>query len=316
MALSRWAEAQNHIDNKIKFVLETFLKDRLDILRVNTGLDIERLPDPKTIDVGVNSVGLGGGYNATDLFPAIACWSTSSSTTQTEFLQAQDNLTTYSIACVIGSNSADITWAMRSARLLALEALGVLEAHLPDSPGDLLGPQTIYRVDPISSSGARTLPMKTGGLYISAFEVQINVYTRVLQAYDPARAPDELDQLPHVQSLFDPRELILDFQPTGVNVGTIQPGVEGAASITSAQLAASTDLRIRGPLAAKFSIGSDTLAVNQSTFEVAAATFGPGQTALIPLGSISINTGDLWTITIKDEDTKVPSYYSVRWTVT
>lgn len=311
MTIQSWANTAKYIDDKLEFVLKTYLADSVRFYNTDKELGDAAIPVPKQYEIGVNSVALESTYNALDLFPAINVYSNGSTNTVNDFMHSQDNRISYSLVAIIGGDGGDISWAQRSATYLANLAMTVIERYLPDSPGDTLGLTSIYRVDPVNTSANATIPVKDSGFYISAFEIRFDVYTRVDLSYEPSKVNNRFSLKPYLESKFEPSSLTLEFD-TGVSlINSLAPSDSDVATCSSAQLAAASSIIIDFP---GYSDGSDVFITNQRTKDTAQTTVSSEQAINTTLLS-TIQSTDIFTLSVVDADTNVPGFYLWSWFV-
>ncbi len=316
MSITTWALARNHVDEKQKYILLSYLNDEIDTFNSGSGLSADyEVPYPMQNVVGVDSIRLSQAGNAIE-FPAVTVYEVGSNNDVSSIVDSQDDVVTYELVAAVASDAGNIAWAATTAKYLALCALTVMERNLPDSPGVVTPRCAVYRVDPVSTAQSRTVPIKDGHLYMSAFSVRFDVYTRVLINYQPAFLPPTLVLDPWVDAVFDP----IDATPA-IETDTAVPLAVAAdanrstqCTLTAAQLAAASTIDY--DLSSFTSPdGYEVYVVNQNTFENTTISVA-GNTFSIPISSISISNGDQWIVTVKVNEYNTPLTYPMAWAVT
>ena len=316
MSITTWALARNYIDSKQKYILLGYLNDEIDAFNTASGLGADyQVPHPMQNVVGVDSIRLQQTDNAIE-FPAVTVYEVGSNNTVNSIVDSQDDVISYELVAAVASDAGDIAWAATTAKYLALCAMTVMERNLPDSPGQTSTTCAVYRVDPTSTAQSRTVPVKAGHLYMSAFAVRFDVYTRVLINYQPSLIPPTLVLDPWVDSVFDP----VDVSPpiatdllVALSAGAT-PNASTACSISATDLGLTTTINF-DTTGLDIPSGSECYAVNQNTFEN--TNVSSGATSVdIPVVDVSISNGDLWIVIIKHSIFNTPLTYPISWTVT
>ncbi len=316
MSITSWPLARNYIDEKQKYVLLSYLKDEIDTFNSASGLASDyQVPYPMQSVVGVDSIRLQQTGNAVE-FPAVTVYEVGSNNDVSSIVDSQDDIITYELVAAVASDSGDIAWAATTAKYLALCAMTVMERHLPDSPGQTSTTCAVYRVDPVSTAQSRTVPIKAGHLYMSAFAVRFDVYTRVLINYQPSLLPENLVLDPWVDSVFDPVDVnppIATDTAVVLSAGAVANG-STTCTLSAAQLAAATTIDF-DTTGLSIPTGSQVYAVNQTTFSSSDTVAGPTKVE-VTIADLEINDGDKWIVIIKHAVYNTPLTFPITWTIT
>jgi hypothetical protein len=316
MSISTWALAREYIDSKMSYILLSYLNTEIANFNAASGLGADyQVPNPMQNVVGVDSIRLQQTANAIE-FPAVTVYEVGSRNTVNSIVDSQDDVITYELVAAIASDAGSVAWAAKTAKYLALCAMTVMERNLPDSPGQTTNICAMYRVDPVSTAQSRTVPIKTGHLYMSAFAVRFDVYTRVLINYAPALLPPTLVLDPWVDSVFDPVDVS---PPVATDLLVVlsagaTPNASTAVSISATDLGLTTTINF-DTTGLSIPAGSEAYIVNQNTFETVQVT-ASATSVDIPVATVSISDGDLWIVIIKHSVFNTPLTYPLRFTVT
>jgi hypothetical protein len=316
MALTNWQNARQFLDEKITYILNTDLK--AEIAEINgSGLgSTNQLQDPQQIVVGINAIALESANNPVD-YPAICVYEVASRNDVNDIVCSQDDVITYEIVAAVASDAGNIAWAAKQAKYTALSALTALEKGLPDAPG-ASGTCVTYRVDPISSAASRTVPIKTGRMYMSAFAVRFDAYTRTNINYAPRLKDPNFVNDPFVESLFDVTTFVspIDFDTAVEVVNAIIPNGFATGTATTAQVAAATTVDINS-ITTTYGIaaGSTVTAVNQTSFATETTTVA-GDSVSLTIATLGISDLDEWIVTVRDSTTNVVIFFGITWDIT
>jgi len=319
MALTTWARARKIIDDKLNYILNTDLSFEIDEIN-DTGIDAENyLEYPQQIVVGSNSIAMESASNPID-YPLVAVYEVASKNDVNDIVDSQDDVITFELVGAVASDAGNIAWAQRSAKYLALAALTAIEAGLPDAPG-APGTQVVYRVDPLNTSAGATQPVKDGRLYMSAFAVRFDVYSRVNINYAPRLIDSSSAAInPHVDSLFDVTAFVPDitmlfstFPPA--TIGTANPNNFATCTLSAAQLADALNVVI-SDVTSTYGVDDGSLVsiINQTAFTSTTVNVS-GDAITIPVASLTITDGDEWILVIKTQF-NVPIFIPLLWDVT
>ncbi len=316
MALTTWALARKILDEKIAYILNTDLSAQIDKIN-GSGIDAENHVEyPQQLVVGSNSIALESASNAVD-YPVIACYEVTSKNLVNDIVDSQDDIITFELVAAVASDAGSIAWAARSAKYLALAGLTALEAGIPDAPG-ATGTCVTYRVDPSNTASGATQPIKDGRLYMSAFSVRFDVYTRSLINYAPRLIdPNNAAKNPYAESLYDVTTFVppLEFDVGGVIAAALSPNNFTTVSVSAAQLAAAANVVIKDVTSTyDVDAGSSVSIVNQTQYNAASTTVA-ADAVTIPIAGLEINDGDEWIIIIKTQY-NVPVFIPLLWDVT
>jgi hypothetical protein len=321
MSLLEWSLAKIHLDNKIEFILNTYLNDCIDDINAEIGYDTDnKIQYPRYKAVGINAIGLQANSNPVDQFPAVTVYEVSSTNTVNDIVDSQDDLVTYSIIAADVADAGSIQFSARRAKYLANAVLEVLEKYLPESPGDA-GNCVTYRVDPINTAQNNIVPIKQNHLYMAAYEVRLNVYTRTLINYQPTRLPANKQEA-YVPSNFDapPIPFGTDF---GLALGTTVPSnfVTGSLSLFNFNLTSFIDFDVSG---LNIPDGSSWYCTNQNLLGTLTGSISSSLARVnvvagpptLPAPALFLQSGHTWTLQINHETFKTPMNYGIRWTIT
>jgi len=317
MAITTWARSRNYIDAKQKYVLLSYLNDEIDSFNSLSGLGSDyQVKYPMQTVVGVDSIRLQQTSNAVE-FPAITLYEVGSRNDVSSIVDSQDDLISYELVAAVASDAGDIAWAATMAKYMALCAMTVMERNLPDSPGQTTKVCAVYRVDPVSTAQSRTVPIKSGKLYMSAYAVRFDVYSRVLINYSPSLMPDTLVIDPWIDSVFDPIDKTPSIETdTAVSLSAAADANRSTnVTLTAAQLAGATTIDFDLSTFNQTPAAYEVFAVNQNTFETWTTNILT-DTFSIPISSVSIALGDLWIVTVKSSVFNTPLTYPLSWSIT
>ncbi len=315
MSLNTWALARHYIDQKQSYIFLSYLNDEIDNFNTVSDLGTDyQVPYPMQTVVGLDSIRLQQTANAIE-FPAVTLYEVGSRNDVSSIVDSQDDVITYELVAAVASDAGDIAWAAKKAKYMALCAMTVLERHLPDAPGQT-GTCSMYRVDPTSTAQSRTVPIKGGHLYMTAFAIRFDVYTRVLINYEPALIPSTLVLDPWVDSVFDPVDVS---PPIATDTAVVlsagaTTNRSTACSISAADLGLATTINF-DTTGLSIPSGSECYIVNQNTFENTSVS-ASATSVEIPIADVSISDGDLWIVIIKHKNTNTPLTFPLSWTVT
>jgi hypothetical protein len=317
MSILTVTEAREHLDQKMTYILLAELDNRIDQLNTSFGVSSSyEIPYPMDRVVGLNTIQLDQNSNASD-FPIVTVYEVASNNRITDIVESQDDIITYEVVAAVASDAGDAQWAQKTAKKLALASAEVLVKYLPDSPGDCDNPQVTYRADLTSTSQFR-LKIRPNSLYMTAFGVRFDAYTRNQYGYQPRLLDTALVIDPWSDSLFDPIDctpnLSASAGPTGIAADMVASNYTDA---TVATFVINTSTNIIVDFTGEgVPDGSGFFATNQRTF-LCSTGVTAGSLATIPIAQLgSIATGDVITIVVKHLTFNTPLTYNTEWTLT
>jgi hypothetical protein len=317
MSIVTVVEAREHLDSKMMYILLSELDNRIDEVNTTFGVSSSyEIPYPTDRVVGLDSIRMDQNSNATD-YPVVTVYEVQSNNQITDIVESQDDIITYEVVCAVASDAGDMAWAAKTAKYLSLCAAEVLVKYLPESPGDT-NTSVTYRADQVSTAQSRTVPIKPGRLYMSAFAVRFEVYTRTLYGYTPRLFDPNLTIDPWSDSLFDPIDctpnLSASTGPTGIAADMVASNYT-AASVATFIINSSDDI-IVDFTGENVPDGSTFFATNQRTFGSTTGTVSGGLATISIAGLTSLASGDVVTIVVKHLTFNTPLTYVTKWTFT
>jgi hypothetical protein len=318
MSIVTVVEAREHLDQKMTYILLSELDHRIDQMNTTFGVSSSyEIPYPTDRVVGLDSVRMDQNSNATD-YPVVTVYEVQSNNQITDIVQSQDDVITYEVVAAVASDAGDMAWAAKTAKYIALAAAEVIVKYLPESPGDNTNTSVTYRAEQTSTAQSRTVPIKPGHLYMSAFGVRFDVYTRTLYGYQPRLLDPALTIDPWSDSLFDPIDctpnLSASTGPTGIAADMVASNYTDA-SVATFVINTSTDI-IVDFTGENVPDGSTFFATNQRTFGSTTGTVSGGLATISIAGLTSLASGDVVTIVVKHLTFNTPLTYVTEWTFT
>ena len=311
MATKNLISAQQYLDKKIEWILNTFLGGLIDDFNTDNGYTGDKaIRKPKEFYVNVDGLDLGAlSANPYDLKNTIIVRNNSSSSTEDNLINDRDIKATLEVIALYVSDYGKIDWVAKQARYLAIMAEQVLEQFLPDQAHDPDG-CVVYNTRLISNTGATRIPLQDQDFHLVACSSQIEVSMRANILFQPTLINPTLPQLPWFASSFV--QPVIDLETDlAVVIGSADPATSNTLTITAADLGAATSIILNEPT---FPDNSTVFAMNQNQGITTTATF-IGGTATLPLAACPINNNDLWTLTIVNSQTNTPSAYQITWNV-
>ena len=304
------AVLQRHVDDKIRVILEAYLRsalasaavpgvsDRLAALEISVGLDSTQLPPS----------------GMADLLPRVEVYGVGAPTSYDLTLDGVDCQIGFAVAGIAQFDGADFSAAARSAQLLASYAAEVLETRLPDPGGS--DPTPIYRVDIVSAMNTAATLLDGGDtrLYTMRATCLVDCYCRATFGYLPSYAPAVLEPDAGILLSADAAAPVLI---DATSLGSIAARRQTTVSVTAAQLAAGTNAIVDfAPVSTWPTSSPWTVYMSRHDAAQTGTTSPADQTASVPLASYDIQTGDRWVVSIVNADTLQPVIFSIDWIVT
>lgn len=290
------AITHEHINNKLRFVLEHFLASYIDefngTYNYGTGTSIVY---PKTIDIGVDSIRLAQTGSPIDNLPAINILPVGSTVNILDMGSAQDELLDFDVIALTGSEAGDLTFNSRMSWNLSTMAAQVIEKYLMESPGEDPNLITsIYRCDVIQTFASRNIPVKNTSYFLTATTTRIRVYSRSLYGNTSSLLPTMYKPKPAFYSNYLPLAIEGLIDTSSDITFTAEPLAFTTVSGTGAQFSGATTLTLT----------PDTSIADGTVFTITSQTTRAVTTATVTSGTITINlTGSfvladnvVWTI--------------------
>lgn len=303
-------DAQHYLDTKCEWILNTFMGGVIDDYNTDYGLTGGKaLRKPKSFFINTDAVGLGAlSSSPLDTLPFVLTRITGVTTTEDNLINDRDLKVLLEINVANATDYGGIDWAAKQTRYLAIAAEQVLEAYLPDQAQDPDG-CVIYNTRLVSNNGASIIPLQDQSQHVVVASCVLEVSMRANFLYDATTISPIMPQNPWLAFAFRPPTITLDTD-TAVVIGPADPQSNTPVSITVGDLAGATSIDIT----AAYPDNSVIYAINQKTAEKTTGTI-IGGVASLPLASISIANGNVWTLTIVNADNAVPGAYVLEWSV-
>lgn len=276
--------AKKRFRNKIKYILETYLRSVIDAS--NDQFDLPnhfQIKYPNTITVGQPAIPAN-----TDIFPSISIVETNSIIPRDNFQNIQTDIVTLSVVSIDYCDEADVGFAGERNSELLESALYTLEKYLPNVDDPLP-----FRVDINSSVNQGTQRLDNDNWLVSA-EGQVTCYLRYEMPWTPTLYSGSLPpvQKPYNVSRFEPDNLIFSVV-SGSTVTDIATDLSfnniNSVSVSSGTISSSdyVGLNLSG---SNWLTGSDTFTViNQTQKTIPTITTGSN---VISIPAASISDGD------------------------
>lgn len=318
--LANLIQAQQYVLQKLSWVCRHKLAEAIDEFNAVSGLSgPDRLQFPRTINTN-NSIFMYPGGPSVDGFPAINMFEAAHDIKIMDSLQSRDHKIVINVAAAEMCDTADIEFAVNRARLLSSLLSGLLEEFMRDplvqpdgAPGAVQ--YGIYRCDTINGAAGGVQPLKGGNMFVAAFSTQIQISMR--SRYEDSSTIMRNNDLatpfvpqPFVPSLFQPGGIVVNFDSAPLG-DTVDNNSYANVDYTAAQKTASTGVIITAPGLAP---NTPLYATNQNTSEsLRVVISGAGGTFTIPFSSVSLTSGDTWTLDAIDPIRKTAASYTVNW---
>ena len=311
MPTKNLVNAQEYIDRKMEWILNTFLGGAIDQFNADQGWTGDKaLRKPLQNYINVSAVPLAQLLtNPIDTLNAIVINKLSSTTNDDNLIEDRDVVDVFEVTAVYATDYGKIDWASKQTRYLALMAEQVLEAYLIDQAGDPNG-CVVYNTRLITSGASQVIPLQGQDTYLNACSCQLEVSYRANIEWSPSLINPDLPNLPWFAHTFRPPTMTLETD-LAVPLGSASPNTTNALTITAGDLAAATDIVIN---TGTWENGSKVYVANLNAGQTSTGTIAAGQVT-IPLASIRIQDGDLWTITPVNLSTNTPAGYPIQWSV-
>ena len=291
LGVPKLATNRRRILTKIRFVLDTWLRQSIDEYNTQNGLSAElAIQPPRQINLNINTMDI----TQTDAFPCLSVIPVGATTNITEVLGVNTDNITYDIIAATVCDAVDVDFAARQNEALALIAADVLERYLPESPGTANDGTTVYRVDQVSSTLGRPTQFQPGA-FMTSHSARIQLWSRAQVGYVTSFLSSSVSPLPGVQSNYafeGTATLVVD----GTPVGSVTPGLLSSLTVPSGAttyVLAFADTNITANSDAYVTVQRDAATTTLSDLPF---TLGAQNVAIVPVATPA--SGDVWQVSI------------------
>ncbi len=229
LGVPKLATNRRRILTKIRFVLDTWLRQSINEYNVENGLTGDyAIQPPRQINLNINTMDI----NQTDAFPCLSIIPVGATTSITEVLGVNTDNVTYDVIAATVCDAIDVDFAARQNEALALIAADVLERYLPESPGTVNDGTTVYRVDQVSSTLGRPQQFQPGA-FMTSHSARVQLWSRAQVGYVTSFLSSSVSPLPGVASNYTysgTAQLVVDGTPIAT---TIVPGLMTNVTVPS-----------------------------------------------------------------------------------
>lgn len=290
---------------KIRWILETFLKDEIDAFNTASGFPTSgplakyRLKYPRAIYVGIQLSALESSNSSADTLPAISVFSITDTAEPSDSGSRADLRTVLGVEVIDDLDSGNLQGSAMRAQSLALVARDCLYKYIVDTDSDV----AIFSATLLDSNGGTpSLVRNEATTVVVQSDLETISHVSAGKVYTAAPL---IPIVPYEPSLGKAPVLTVTSGATVLNLaggtgGTLSAAVFSASGLT---------------LACAGAVAGQTLTIiRQPGPALYTATLDPANPVSVTSTNLSATNGDMWTLTGVHPVTSTVLSYFIRWT--
>lgn len=290
---------------KIRWILETFLKDEIDAFNTASGFPTSgplakyRLKYPRAIYVGIQLSALESSNSSADTLPAISVFSITDTAEPSDSGSRADLRTVLGVEVIDDLDSGNLQGSAMRAQSLALVARDCLYKYIVDTDSDV----AIFSATLLDSNGGTpSLVRNEATTVVVQSDLETISHVSAGKVYTAAPL---IPIVPYEPSLGKAPVLTVTSGATVLNLaggtgGTLSAAVFAASGLTLACAGAAT--------------GQTLTIIRQPGPALYTATLDPANPVSVTSTNLSATNGDMWTLTGVHPVTSTVLSYFIRWT--
>lgn len=290
---------------KIRWILETFLKDEIDAFNTASGFPTSgplakyRLKYPRAIYVGIQLSALESSNSSADTLPAISVFSITDTAEPSDSGSRADLRTVLGVEVIDDLDSGNLQGSAMRAQSLALVARDCLYKYIVDTDSDV----AIFSATLLDSNGGTpSLVRNEATTVVVQSDLETISHVSAGKVYTAAPL---IPIVPYEPSLGKAPVLTVTSGATVLNLaggtgGTLSAAVFAASGLTLACASAAT--------------GQTLTIIRQPGPALYTATLDPANPVSVTSTNLSATNGDMWTLTGVHPVTSTVLSYFIRWT--
>lgn len=290
---------------KIRWILETFLKDEIDAFNAASGFPTSgplakyRLKYPRAIYVGIQLSALESSNSSADTLPAISVFSVTDTAEPSDSGSRADLRTVLGVEVIDDLDSGNLQGSAMRAQSLALVARDCLYRYIVDTDSDV----AIFSATLLDSNGGTpSLVRNEATTVVVQSDLETISHVSAGKVYTAAPL---IPIVPYEPSLGKAPVLTVTSGATVLNLaggtgGTLSAAVFSASGLTLACAGAAT--------------GQTLTIIRQPGPALYTATLDPANPVSVTSANLSATNGDMWTLTGVHPVTSTVLSYFIRWT--
>lgn len=290
---------------KIRWILETFLKDEIDAFNTASGFPTSgplakyRLKYPRAIYVGIQLSALESSNSSADTLPAISVFSVTDTAEPSDSGSRADLRTVLGVEVIDDLDSGNLQGSAMRAQSLALVARDCLYKYIVDTDSDV----AIFSATLLDSNGGTpSLVRNETTTVVVQSDLETVSHVSAGKVYTAAPL---IPIVPYEPSLGKAPVLTVTSGATVLNLaggtgGTLSAAVFSASGLTLACAGAAT--------------GQTLTIIRQPGPALYTATLDPANPVSVTSTNLSATNGDMWTLTGVHPVTSTVLSYFIRWT--
>lgn len=290
---------------KIRWILETFLKDEIDAFNTASGFPTSgplakyRLKYPRAIYVGIQLSALESSNSSADTLPAISVFSVTDTAEPSDSGSRADLRTVLGVEVIDDLDSGNLQGSAMRAQSLALVARDCLYKYIVDTDSDI----AIFSATLLDSNGGTpSLVRNEATTVVVQSDLETISHVSAGKVYTAAPL---IPIVPYEPSLGKAPVLTVTSGATVLNLaggtgGTLSAAVFAASGLTLACAGAAT--------------GQTLTIIRQPGPALYTATLDPANPVSVTSTNLSATNGDMWTLTGVHPVTSTVLSYFIRWT--
>jgi hypothetical protein len=290
---------------KIRWILETFLKDEIDAFNTASGFPSSgplakyRLKYPRAIYVGIQISALESSNSSADTLPAISVFSVTDSAEASDSGSRADLRTVLGVEVIDDLDSGNLQGSAMRAQSLALVARDCIYKYIVDTDSDV----AIFSATLLDSNGGTpSLVRNEATTVVVQSDLEIISHVSAGKVYTAAPL---IPIVPYEPSLGKAPVLTVT---RGANVLVLAGGAGGTLSVAGFKSGGLT-LTCPGAVA-----GQTLIIIRQPGTGSYTATLDPANPVTVTSDNLNAINGDLWTLTGVHPVTSTVLSYFIRWT--
>ncbi len=290
---------------KIRWILETFLKDEIDAFNTASGFPTSgplakyRLKYPRAIYVGIQLSALESSNSSADTLPAISVFSITDTAEPSDSGSRADLRTVLGVEVIDDLDSGNLQGSAMRAQSLALVARDCLYKYIVDTDSDV----AIFSATLLDSNGGTpSLVRNEATTVVVQSDLETISHVSAGKVYTAAPL---IPIVPYEPSLGKAPVLTVTSGATVLNLaggtgGTLSAAVFSASGLTLACAGAAT--------------GQTLTIIRQPGPALYTATLDPANPVSVTSTNLGATNGDMWTLTGVHPVTSTVLSYFIRWT--
>lgn len=290
---------------KIRWILETFLKDEIDAFNTASGFPTSgplakyRLKYPRAIYVGIQLSALESSNSSADTLPAISVFSITDTAEPSDSGSRADLRTVLGVEVIDDLDSGNLQGSAMRAQSLALVARDCLYKYIVDTDSDV----AIFSATLLDSNGGTpSLVRNEATTVVVQSDLETISHVSAGKVYTAAPL---IPIVPYEPSLGKAPVLTVTSGATVLNLaggtgGTLSAAVFAASGLTLACAGAAT--------------GQTLTIIRQPGPALYTATLDPANPVSVTSTNLGATNGDMWTLTGVHPVTSTVLSYFIRWT--